>query len=75
MQFRKPALLFTIVAALVTAPSIGFSQDTESDDVIEEIVVTGTGVERTQFETPQTVTQYSEEDIRQFSSSSQADIL
>ncbi|MGB5627507.1 MAG: TonB-dependent receptor, partial [Woeseiaceae bacterium] len=42
---------------------------------IEEIVVTGTGVERTQFETPQTVTQYSEEDIRQFSSSSQADIL
>ncbi|MEL6447716.1 MAG: TonB-dependent receptor [Pseudomonadota bacterium] len=52
----------------------------DSDDeggVIEEIVVTGTGasVARTQFETPQTVTQFNEEDIRSFSSSSQADIL
>jgi outer membrane receptor protein involved in Fe transport len=75
MQFRKTALLFTTIAAFVTAPSIGFSQDTESDDVIEEIVVTGTGVERTQFETPQTVTQYSEEEVRLFTSSSQADLL
>jgi outer membrane receptor protein involved in Fe transport len=61
-------------------PAIAFSQaDTGSqeDGVIEEIVVTGTGasVARTQFETPQTVTQFNEEDIRSFASSSQADIL
>ncbi len=75
MQLHKAALLFTTVAAFVAAPSIGFAQDADSDEVIEEIVVTGTGVERTEFETPQTVTQYSEEEIRQYSSSSQADIL
>ncbi|MEM9173158.1 MAG: TonB-dependent receptor, partial [Pseudomonadota bacterium] len=63
-----------------SAPVISLSQtDSESsdDDVIDEIVVTGTGVStaRTVFETPQTVTQFSDEDIRAFSSSSQADIL
>ncbi len=49
----------------------------DEDEVIEEIVVTGTGasVARTQFETPQSVTQFNEEDIRSFSSNSQADIL
>ncbi len=42
---------------------------------IEEVVVTGTGVARTGFETPQSVAQFSEEDLRSFTSSSQADIL
>ncbi|MEL6198624.1 MAG: TonB-dependent receptor [Pseudomonadota bacterium] len=53
------------------------SDSGDEGGVIEEIVVTGTGasVARTQFETPQTVTQFNEEDIRSFSSSSQADIL
>ena len=74
MQLRKAALLFTTVAAFVSVPSIGFAQ-ADSDEAIEEIVVTGTGVERTEFETPQTVTQYSEEEVRLFTSSSQADLL
>ena len=66
-------------ACAVSAPALAMGQ-AESDareNAIEEIVVTGTGssVQRRQFETPQTVTQYTEEDLRAFSSSSQADIL
>ncbi|MBT8090421.1 MAG: TonB-dependent receptor [Gammaproteobacteria bacterium] len=75
MQLRKTVLLFTTVAAFVAAPTIGFAQDDDSDEVIEEIITTGTAVERTEFETPQTVTQFSEDEVRQFTSSSQADIL
>ncbi len=75
MQLRKPALLLTTVAAFLAVPSIGVAQQADADEVIEEIVVTGTGVERTEFETPQSVTQYSEEDVRLFTSSSQADLL
>lgn len=69
------------IAALSVAilPAFAMAQSDSDDEggVIEEIVVTGTGasVARTQFETPQTVTQFNEEDIRSFSSSSQADIL
>ncbi|MEM1174494.1 MAG: TonB-dependent receptor [Pseudomonadota bacterium] len=64
-----------IAMALCLAPQ-AFAQDDE-EEAIEEIVVTGTGatVLRTEFETPQSVTQYNEEDLRAFSSSSQADIL
>jgi len=75
MQLRKAAKLFVTVSAFAVLPSIGFAQQSDSDEVIEEIVVTGTGVERTEFETPQSVTQYSEEEVRLFTSSSQADLL
>ncbi|MBT8066868.1 MAG: TonB-dependent receptor [Gammaproteobacteria bacterium] len=75
MQLRKAAKLFVTVSAIAVLPLIGYAQQADSDEVIEEIVVTGTGVERTEFETPQTVTQYSEEDVRLFTSSSQADLL
>ena len=75
MQLRKAEKLFVTVLALAILPSTGFAQQSDSDEVIEEIVVTGTGVERTEFETPQSVTQYSEEDVRLFTSSSQADLL
>ena len=73
-------LLRTIATAFVlSSPLAAFGQANSdaNDGAIEEIVVTGTGasVQRTQFETPQTVTQYNEEDLRAFSSSSQADIL
>ena len=75
MQFPKAAKLIAAASALAILPSIGFAQQSDSDEIIEEIVVTGTGVERTEFETPQSVTQYSEEDVRLFTSSSQADLL
>ncbi len=55
-----------------TAPADGSQQ---GGGVIEEIVVTGTGVERTGFETPQSVARFNQEDLRSFTSSSQADIL
>ena len=71
MKFRHSAFL-AVTAALVASPA--FAQD-DDQGPIEEIVVTGTGVERTGFETPQSVIQYSEEDIRSFTSSSQADLL
>lgn len=80
MQVHKAALLFSAAAMLYAVPELGFAQQADakkkdSDEVIEEIVVTGTGVERTQFETPESVTQYSEADVRLYTSSSQADIL
>jgi len=78
MKFRKLASFVFAAAGLVVAPLSTFAQDDMPDpDEIEEIVVTGTGAvtTRTQFETPQSVTQFSEDDIRRFTSSSQADIL
>lgn len=74
-------LLRTISGLLAVAtPALAWSQAAsgqDDDEVFEEIVVTGTGasVARTEFETPQSVTQYNEEDLRLFNSSSQADIL
>ena len=63
---------YLLATAVIVAPALGFAQE---DETIEEIVVTGTGVARTGFETPQAVTQYSEEELRLFTSNSQADLL
>ncbi|NNE62168.1 MAG: TonB-dependent receptor [Woeseia sp.] len=80
MSFRAILLRVFGAAAALAVPMAAMSQSSgqdQDDEVIEEVVVTGTGasVLRTQFETPQTVTQYNEEDLRSFTSSSQADIL
>lgn len=72
MKSRYPWYALAAFACMAL-PVTAVAQD--SDEAIEEIVVTGTGVERTGFETPQSVVQYSEEDLRSFNSSSQADIL
>ena len=74
MKIRQPACIRLLAAAAIALPMAVLAQD-DSDEVIEEIVVTGTGVARTGFETPQAVTQYTEEDIRLFTSNSQADLL
>ena len=79
-MIRNPLKLNAIVIALtVSAPAFAGDEAESSKyrGVIEEIVVTGTGTgtSRTEFETPQTVTQFSEDDIRAFTASSQADIL
>ncbi|MDJ0938574.1 MAG: TonB-dependent receptor [Woeseiaceae bacterium] len=71
MTFRKSVWL--VPFACLALPAL--AQDDIDEESIEEIVVTGTGIARTGFETPQSVIQYSEEDIRSFTSSSQADIL
>jgi iron complex outermembrane receptor protein len=63
---------YLLATAVIVAPALGYAQD---EEVVEEIVVTGTGVARTGFETPQAVTQYSEEELRLFTSNSQADLL
>ena len=79
MSFNSILLRVIASAAALSLSVAVFAQanSDEDDGVIEEIVVTGTGasVARTQFETPQTVTQFNEEDIRSFTSSSQADLL
>ena len=75
MKLRRPLIPLLAVAVLVAVPALGFAQEGDADEAIEEIVVTGTGTARTGFETPQSVVQYSEEEIRLFTSSSQADIL
>ena len=74
-RFCRGMAAFSV--AILPAFAMAQSDSEDEGGVIEEIVVTGTGasVARTQFETPQTVTQFNEEDIRSFSSSSQADIL
>lgn len=72
MKFSRAENALLAAVAFLALPVLGFAQD---DEAIEEIVVTGTGTERTEFETPQSVTQYSEEELRLFTSSSQADLL
>ncbi len=72
MKSRYSSYLLATFACMAM-PLAAVAQD--SDEAIEEIVVTGTGVERTGFETPQSVVQWSEEELRSFNSSSQADIL
>ncbi|MDJ0652553.1 MAG: TonB-dependent receptor [Xanthomonadales bacterium] len=79
-MLSKSVMAQAISAALAFSfPAISMAQDDQASDdqVIEEIVVTGTGavIARTKFETPSSVTQYNEEDLRAFTSSSQADIL
>jgi len=64
--------------ALIASSASLLAQQAEQaagSEVIEEIIVTGTGVERTGFETPQSVAGFNEEDLRSFTSSSQADIM
>ena len=70
---QRSARRYLLATAVIVVPALGFAQDEEV--AVEEIVVTGTGVQRTGFETPQAVTQFSEDDIRLFTSNSQADIL
>ncbi|MEO1576075.1 MAG: TonB-dependent receptor plug domain-containing protein, partial [Pseudomonadota bacterium] len=57
--------------------AVAQDESDQSEGTVEEVVVTGTGAGtgRTGFETPQSVTQYAEEDLRYFTSSSQADLL
>ncbi len=77
MQKSYLSLKMSVLALAISVAPQAFAQDDDAEEAIEEIVVTGTGatVQRTEFETPQSVTQYNEEDLRAFSSSSQADIL
>lgn len=75
MRIHKPTNYLLVAAAFLAVPAIGVAQGESDDEAIEEIVVTGTGVARTTFETPQSVVQFSEEDFRQMQFNSQADIL
>lgn len=70
-------IAMTVICALLASVPLQAQQSAQSgeSEVIEEIVVTGTGVERTGFETPQSVAGFNEEDLRSFTSSSQADIM
>lgn len=78
----RNTLFFRALASTLalTVPAIAFSQSTsgsgaQDDDIIEEVVVTGTQTARTAQDTPLSVSIVSEVQIRTFSSSSQADIL
>ena len=65
----------TLLAVTASSLCLPVGAQTEDRGVIEEIIITGTGVERTGFDTPQSVSQFAQEDLRSFNSSSQADIL
>ena len=76
MMSKKMLRRLLSALAVSALPALAFAQGADDDDeTIEEIVVTGTGVARTTFETPQSVVQFSEEDFRQMQFNSQADIL
>lgn len=66
-------LLFA--SATVFAP-ISLAQDNnDKKDDVEKIIVTGTNIARTIFDTPQSVSSFDEDEIRKFTASSQADVL
>ncbi len=75
MKLRNSLFLVCSSTLAFAFPATGMAQDEGDGATIEEIVVTGTGVARTTFETPQSVVQFSEEDFRQMQFNSQADIL
>ncbi|MCG8441411.1 MAG: Plug domain-containing protein, partial [Caulobacterales bacterium] len=60
--------------ALMGAPA-GFAQETPDDEETEVIIVTGTSAARSEFDTPSSVNQYSESELRTFTAASQADVL
>ena len=71
---KNNTLMLHFLAALAIA-LVPISVAAQDDDVIEEVIVTGTAKPRTSFETPQSVTQFREDDLRLFTGASQADIL
>ena len=75
MRIHNPTNYLLAAAVFLAVPAIGVARGESDDEAIEEIVVTGTGVARTTFETPQSVVQFSEEDYRQMTFNSQADVL
>lgn len=71
-------VLMRAVATLVamTLSTAAFSQASDDDEVIEEVIVTGTSVARSGFETPLAAAGLDEDLLRTFAGSgSQADIL
>ncbi len=75
MKLRNSLFQLCSLTLAFALPATGMAQEEGDGATIEEIVVTGTGVARTTFETPQSVVQFSEEDFRQMQFNSQADIL
>ena len=77
MMSNSLALRAVATLLSMTVPVSVLAQAAASDEdvTIEEVVVTGTAAVRTTFETPQSVTQFSEDELRLFTGASQADIL
>jgi outer membrane receptor protein involved in Fe transport len=75
MKLRNSLFQLCSLTLAFALPATGMAQEEGDGATIEEIVVTGTGVARTTFETPQSVVLFSEEDFRQMRFNSQADIL
>ncbi len=67
-------LLFTSTAAFTQIATAQENGDNNKEEV-EKIIVTGTNIARTIFDTPQSVAAFDESEIRKFTSSSQADVL
>ncbi|RME66815.1 MAG: TonB-dependent receptor, partial [Alphaproteobacteria bacterium] len=62
-------------AAAIALPTQALAQQASSEVAFEEIIVTGTSRPRTGFNTPLSVTRINEDRLKNFTSSSQADIL
>lgn len=78
MRFIRNVTRIIVVAAfIVPVNNYLFAQEKiDENSPIEEMIVTGTSVERSKFDTPITASSLSEEELRFFASSgSQADIL
>ena len=78
MHFHKPTTSLIAVATLLPLPMLAFSQgnaDTDDEEALEEIIVTGTSKARASFVTPFSAAQLDEERLNNFTYNSQADLL
>ncbi|MFQ5564652.1 MAG: TonB-dependent receptor plug domain-containing protein, partial [Parvularculaceae bacterium] len=74
----RTLLLLGVAALLIPAGALA-QQEADEDESAQQtddvIIVTGTSAARSEFNTPQSVNQFDEVEIRKFTSNSQADIL
>ncbi len=71
MKRTRSDYLALAVAVLLAAPAVTIAQD----DEIEEVIVTGTALPRTSFDTPAATTSFNDEDMARMAANSQADFL
>ncbi len=73
-KHMKSRTLFTLSALAVAVSAVAQETD-QNNSQLEEVVVTGSSIERSAFDTPLTVNRLGEDDLKKVSFSSQADIL
>ncbi len=74
MKSRYSSYLLATFACMAM-PLAADAQDNDSDEAIEEVIVTGTARARTSFDTPAATTAFNEDEMARMAANSQADFL